>query len=72
MKTNVNLELIGKVRELSEAMRNLAIFWHENKKELGDINECKGYPFSESFDDLTLNASNWFLTLFNAYYGTNF
>ena len=72
MKTNVNLELLGKVRELSEAMRNLAIFWHENKKELGDTNKRKDYPFSESLDDLTLKASDWFLTLFNEYYGTNF
>ena len=72
MKTNVNLELLGKVRELSEATRNLAIFWYKNRKELGDVNKRKDYPFSESLQDLALEAGNWFLTLFNEYYGTNF
>ena len=72
MKTNVNLELLGKVRELSEVMQDLADFWQSNSETLGDTNERKDYPFSESLQDLALNASDWFLTLFNEYYGTNF
>ena len=72
MKTDVNLEFLGKVRELSEATRNLALFWYENRKELEDLNISEDYPFSESLQDLALETSNWFLTLFNKYYGTNF
>lgn len=72
MKTNVNLELIGKVRELCEAMQNLADFWQSNLETLGDTNERKDYPFSKSLRDLELDTFEWFLTLFNAYYSTNF
>jgi hypothetical protein len=72
MKTNVELELISKVRELCENMQDLADFWQSNLETLGNINERKDYPFSESLQDLELKAFEWFLTLFNAYYGTNF
>lgn len=72
MKTNVDLELLGKVRELCEAAQNLADFWQSNSETLGNINERKDYPFSESLQDLELKAFEWFLTLFNEYYGTNF
>ena len=65
MKTNVNLEFINKVRELSEKMLELKIFWGENEKELEDVNLLKSYPFSESFDVLTLNTYNWLLALIN-------
>ncbi len=68
MKTNVELELLNKVRELSEATRNLALFWYKNRKELGDINERKDYPFSESLQDLALEAYDWYVALSNAYY----
>ncbi|NCC87989.1 MAG: hypothetical protein EOM05_09000 [Clostridia bacterium] len=67
MKTNVNLEFINEVRELSEKMQRLTNFWTNNEKELEDVNECKGYPFSESFEDLTFNVYNWLLTLINDY-----
>jgi len=72
MKKDVELEFLGKVRELSEATRNLALFWYKNRKELEELNVCKDYPFNESLQDLALEAGNWFLTLFNEYYGTNF
>ena len=67
MKTNVNLEFINKVRELSESMRGLANFWTENENLLEDVNECKDYPFSKSFDDLTFDVYIWLLTLINDY-----
>ena len=82
MKTNVDLEFINKVRELSEKMQDLTNFWTENEELLENVNECKGYPFSISFDDLTINVNNWLLALindhcekdpiafFNAYYKT--
>ena len=83
MKTNVNLEFINKVQELSEKMQDLTNFWTENEELLENVNECKGYPFSISFDDLTINVYNWLLALindncekdpiafFNAYYKTS-
>lgn len=83
MKTNVELEFINKVRELSEKMQNLAIFWMLNEKKLEGINDCKfseslddltvspeDTNFSitcESFDNLTLNIYSWFLVLINNY-----
>ena len=67
MKANVELEFINKVRELSENMQELSFFWAVNQKELEDANLRKGYPFSESFDDLALNTYNWALTLINNY-----
>ena len=68
MKTNVELEFIGEVRKLSEATRNLALFWYKNRKELEELNMCKDYPFDESLQDLALEAGNWYLALSNAYY----
>ena len=70
MQTNVNLEFNNKVRELSEKMQDLADFWLENQEALEDANVSKDYPFSKSFDELTFDVSNWYLTLFNAYYKT--
>ena len=67
MKTNVDLEFINKVRELSEKMQDLTDFWLSNSELLENVNECKDYPFSESFDDLTFNVYNWLLTLINNY-----
>lgn len=67
MKTNVNLEFISKVRELCDKMQDLADFWAKNEKELAGAIVCKDYPFSESFDDLTLNVKLWFLTLIKEY-----
>ena len=67
MKTNVNLEFINKVDVLQKSMRNLAIFWLKNEKELKDLNVSENYPFSESFEDLTLDTFNWLLTLINNY-----
>ncbi len=67
MKTKVELEFINKVRELSEELRNLAIFRYENKKELEDLNVSKDYPFSESLEDLAYDAHDWFVTLLNDY-----
>lgn len=72
MKTNVNLEFISKVRELNEKMQDLTNFWQENQEALEDANVSKNYPFSKSFDELTLNVNNWFLTLFNEFYKTSF
>lgn len=80
MTTNVNLEFLSKVREMNEKMQNLANFWLENQEALEDANVSKDYPFNKSmegsrfihFDDLTFDVSKWFLTLFNAYYKTNF
>ena len=60
MKTNVDLEFISKVRDLSDSMRILSNFWAENQNELN-------YPFSESFDNLALNTYNWLLALINSY-----
>ena len=68
MKTNVELEFINKVRELSEATRNLAIFWYKNRKELEELNISKNHPFSESLQDLALEANNWYVVLSNEYY----
>jgi hypothetical protein len=84
MKTKVNLEFISKVRELSEKMQELNLFWQSNLEVLKDINDCK---FSESLDDLTVSPEDtnfsitcesfeeltnsvfdWFLTLNNAYF----
>ncbi len=62
MKTNVNLEFINKVQELSEKIQDLTNFWESNLETLEDVNECKDYPFSESFQDLTVNV-NWLSTL---------
>ena len=67
MKTNVDLEFINKVRELSEKMQDLTNFWIENQNLLGNVDECKSYPFSISFDDLTFDTYNWLLTLINDY-----
>ena len=67
MKTNVNLEFINKVRELNKSMRDLAIFWDENENLLEDLNVSKDYPFNVSFDELTFDSHNWFLTLVNTY-----
>ena len=71
MKTNVDLEFINKVRELCEKMRDLEDFWLENQKELEDVNISKDYPFSKSFDELTFDTCNWYLTLFNEYCKNN-
>jgi hypothetical protein len=68
MKTNVELEFINKVRELSEATRNLAIFWYKNRKELESLDISKDHPFSESLQDLALEANNWYVVLSNEYY----
>ncbi len=85
MTTNVNLEFIIKVRELSESMHGLATFWRNNSEMLEGAKVYKKYPFSESFDDLAFNVFDWLLTLiedycekeptaifefFNAYYET--
>jgi len=67
MKTNVNLEFINKVKELSEKMQDLASFWLENENLLEDVNGCENYPFNKSFDDLTFNVYKWLLTLINNY-----
>lgn len=83
MKKNVDLEFINKVRELSEKMQDLTLFWQSNLEELKDINDCKfseslddltvspeDTNFSitcESLDDLTLNMYNWLLALINNY-----
>jgi hypothetical protein len=67
MKTNVELEFISRVRELSESTRNLAIFWYKNRKELEGLNISKDYPFSGSLQDLALDTRNWFVTLINDY-----
>jgi hypothetical protein len=83
MEKNVDLEFINKVRELSEKMQDLAIFWMLNEKKLEGINDCKfseslddltvspeDTNFSitcESFDKLTLNIYSWLLTLINTY-----
>jgi hypothetical protein len=83
MKKNVDLEFISKVRELSEKMQDLNLFWQSNLEVLKDINECKfseslddltvspeDTNFSitcESFDNLTLNIYSWLLTLINTY-----
>jgi hypothetical protein len=55
MKKNVELEFINKVRELSEKMQDLTLFWQSNLEELKDINDCK---FSESLDDLTVSPED--------------
>jgi hypothetical protein len=55
MEKNVELEFINKVRELSEKMQDLAIFWMLNEKKLEGINDCK---FSESLDDLTVSPED--------------
>jgi len=68
METNVELEFIGKARELYEAAQSLAIFWLENEKELEELNVCESYPFSLHLEDLTCDAYDWFLALNNAYY----
>lgn len=68
MKTNVELEFINKVRELSEATRNLALFWYKNRKELESLDISKDHPFSESLQDLALEANNWYVVLSNEYY----
>ena len=65
MKTNVNLEFIGKVQELLKSMQELANFWHEIEKALEDANISEDYPFDESLQDLTYEVFNWFLTLTN-------
>ncbi len=70
MTTNVNSEFISKVREMSDKMQDLATFWHENAEALEDLNVSKDYPFSKSFDKLTFDTCNWYLTLFIAYYKT--
>lgn len=67
MKTNVNLEFINKVKEVSEKMRDLANFWVENQETLEDANVSKDYPFSKSFDDLTFDVYIWLLALINNY-----
>lgn len=67
MKTNVDLEFINKVQELSEKMRDLASFWIENENLLEVVNECEDYPFSESLDHLTVNVYLWQLALINKY-----
>lgn len=67
MKTNVNLEFINKVRELSEKMQELTIFWQENQETLEDANVSKNYPFSKSFDELAFDSHNWFIALINDY-----
>lgn len=72
MKTKVELEFLSKVRDMNEKMQDLANFWLENQEALEDANVSKDYPFNKSFDDLTFDVSNWFLTLFNEYYKTNF
>ena len=46
MKTNVELEFINKVLELSEKMQDLADFWIENFEALEIPNVNKSYPFS--------------------------
>ncbi len=83
MKKNVDLEFINKVKELSEKMQDLALFWQSNLEVLKGINDCKfseslddltvsqeDTNFSitcESFDNLTLNIYSWLLTLINNY-----
>lgn len=67
MKTNANLEFINKVKKLSEQMRDLANFWHDNSEALEEVNECKNYPFSINFEDLTFDVYNWLLTLIKNY-----
>ena len=67
MKTNVNLEFINGVRELSEKMLDLASFWLENQEALEDANVSKNYPFNKSFDDLALDTRKWFIALINDY-----
>lgn len=71
MATNVNLEFINKVRELSEKMQDLTDFWLENQETLEDANVSKDYPFSKSFDELTFDVFSWRLTLVNDYYENN-
>lgn len=68
MKTNVELEFISKVRELGETMRNLAIFWYKNQKELECLNISKDYPFDGSLQDLAFDVFSWFLALNNEYF----
>lgn len=68
MKTNVELEFISKVRELGEVMRNLAVFWYKNQKDLEDLNISKDYPFSESLQDLAFDTFSWFIALNNEYF----
>ena len=68
MKTNVELEFINNVLELSKKMRNLTIFWQSNLEELENLNVGKDYPFSKSFDELTFNVNNWLLALINDYH----
>lgn len=65
METNVNLEFINKVKEVSEKMQELAIFWENNSEMLEGAKVYKGYPFSLSFDDLALETYNWLLALIN-------
>ena len=67
MEKDVDLEFINKVDVLRKSMRDLANFWAKHEKELEDVNECKGYPFSESLNDLTLNVFNWRLALIANY-----
>ena len=67
MKTNVDLEFINKVRELSEKMQDLANFWLENEDSLANAYESKKYPFSISFEDLTFDTYIWLLALINDY-----
>jgi hypothetical protein len=67
MKTNVNLEFINKVSELSEKMRDLTDFWLENENLLEDVNGCENYPFNKSLFNLTLDVYNWLSTLINNY-----
>lgn len=68
MKTNVELEFIGKARELCEAAQSLAIFWYKNRKELESFDISKDYPFNGSLQDLALNAFDWYVALNSAYY----
>lgn len=83
MEKNVDLEFINKVKELSEKMQELNLFWQSNLEVLKDINDCKFSeslddltvspedtnfsPTCESFDILTLNIYSWLLTLINNY-----
>ncbi len=67
MKTNVNLEFINKVREMSDKMQDLAVFWNNNSEALEEANVSKDYPFSESFDDLAFKVFDWLLTLIEDY-----
>lgn len=59
MKNN-NEKSISALYDLVMAFEKVEKLWSEDEEVSNFLNDCEGYPFDKSFDELTDDVKNWF------------